>query len=75
MKTDEQRLLEYIHENRTITRAEGWDKLGFFNLPARVYDLKAKGHLIHTEWGKNETKRWAIYVYSHPVEANGVQVS
>ena len=71
MKSDEQRLLEYLKENRRITRAECWEKLGCFNLPARIYDLKAKGHLIYTEWGRNETKRWAIYVYSDPVEATG----
>lgn len=68
-KSDEERLLDYLKENKRITRAECYEKLGFFNLPGRIYDLKTRGHLIETDFEKNDRTRWAVYTYVPPVVA------
>jgi hypothetical protein len=45
--TQKSRLLEHL-KTKKITRLEGWDALGILELPARICELKAEGHLIST---------------------------
>ncbi len=44
--TQEERLLDYLSENATITGIEALDKLGIFRLASRVSNLKKKGYKI-----------------------------
>lgn len=37
-------ILEYIERHGSISQKESVDHLGCYRLPARIYDLKAKGH-------------------------------
>ncbi len=49
MKTQNERLLNWLESGLSITRLEGWDKLGIIELPARISELKFKGHAIITD--------------------------
>ena len=42
----EERLLDYLSENSTITGIEALNKLGIFRLASRVSNLKKKGYSI-----------------------------
>lgn len=47
--TQNQRLLAYLRQHRTITPMQAWDRLGIYRLGARVYDLRAEGHPISSD--------------------------
>ena len=49
MKAQNERLLGYLQERRTIDPLTALDKLGIYRLGARVYDLRQAGHSISTE--------------------------
>lgn len=49
MQKQTDRLLEYLQEHRRINPLEAWRKLGIYRLGARVFDLRAAGHTIHSE--------------------------
>ena len=40
--TQRDEVLEYLKENKTITRADAWFELGIAELPARICELKKK---------------------------------
>lgn len=63
MKSDEQRFLQTLQENMRITRTECWEELKFFHPPARIYDLKSKGHCIDTEIHQDEKRKETVYIY------------
>ena len=42
----EERLLDYLSQNPTITGIEALDKLGIFRLASRVSNLKKQGYKI-----------------------------
>ena len=46
--TQQDRILEYLKEGKTLTRLNAWDKLGILEAPARISELRGKGHQIHT---------------------------
>ena len=52
--TSNDRVLEYMKDNGSISTFEAFTELGVARLSARIYDLKAKGHHI-ISW--TETKR------------------
>jgi len=43
------RLLQWLKSGKSITRLDGWDKLGAVELPARICELRQEGHNISTE--------------------------
>lgn len=47
--TQEQRVLEYMKTHRGITALEAYRELGVMRLSARIFDLRASGHVIATE--------------------------
>ena len=58
------RVLAWLREFGSITRAEAFTELGIVELPARITELKQDGFNIATVWesGKNrfgEPIRWA----------------
>lgn len=42
-----QRLLNYFQRYETINPLEAWSKLGIYRLGARIFDLRAAGHVIN----------------------------
>lgn len=71
MQTQNERVLAYLQEHRTITPMEAWLKLGIYRLGARVFDLKQAGHDIRSGRQKvfnqfGETCRVANYEYRAP---------
>jgi len=65
--SQENRLLTYLKINKTITANQALSELGIARLAARVYRLKEKGFIIHTniievENKYGETCRIAEYV-------------
>ena len=49
MKSQKERLLDYLKAGANISRLEGWDRLGIIELPARVSELRQEGHEIQTD--------------------------
>jgi hypothetical protein len=46
--TQQDRILEYLKEGKTLTRLNAWDNLGILEAPARISELRNKGHQIQT---------------------------
>ena len=46
--TQQERILEYLKEGKTLTRLNAWDNLGILEAPARISELRSKGHQIQT---------------------------
>jgi len=46
--TQQERILEYLKEGKTLTRLNAWDNLGILEAPARISELRNKGHQIQT---------------------------
>jgi hypothetical protein len=47
--TQKERILDYLREGRTLTRLNSWSELGIIEAPARISELRAEGHEIHTK--------------------------
>lgn len=47
--TQEERLLDYLTENKTVTGIEALNALGIFRLASRIYNLKKQGHIISSK--------------------------
>ena len=48
--TQQERILSYLQEGKTLTRLNAWDALGILEAPARISELRAKGHQIKTDF-------------------------
>ena len=46
--TQQERILQYLKEGKTLTRLNAWDNLGILEAPARISELRSKGHNIRT---------------------------
>ena len=46
MRTQNERLLDYLEEHGRITQREAMEELGIMRLAARIADLRAMGHVI-----------------------------
>lgn len=44
-----QRILKYLSMGKTLTRLNAWARLGILEAPARISELRAEGHNIHTK--------------------------
>ena len=55
--TQEQRILEYLKKNGSITQLDAYLELGVVRLPSRIFDLKQKGYNIVGEMIEVEN-RW-----------------
>lgn len=65
-KSQNQQILEYLLEGKSITPIEALNKFGCFRLSARIADLRAEGYPIHTELVNEKdngvNKRYARYM-------------
>lgn len=50
MKTQNQRLIDYLESGKKITSLQAWKVLGFSYLPARVKDVKDMGYPIKSKF-------------------------
>ena len=44
----QERILSYLQEGNVLTRLNAWSELGILEAPARISELKSKGHSILT---------------------------
>ena len=65
------RILDYLKRGGRLTRLNSWQELGIIEAPARISELRAAGHAIHTET-RTVTNRYGekvrIAVWSMPCE-------
>lgn len=47
--TQQERILDYLQAGNTLTRLNAWARLGVLEAPARISELRAKGHQIKTK--------------------------
>ena len=47
--SQQKRILNYLEQGKTLTRLNSWDELGILEAPARISELRAAGHKMHTE--------------------------
>ena len=50
MKTQRERIVDYINIHGSITTAEAFDRLGISRLSARLFELKDEGYAFDEEW-------------------------
>ena len=48
--TQQERILKYLSGGQTLTRLNAWDELGILEAPARISELRAKGHKIKSKF-------------------------
>jgi hypothetical protein len=46
--TQRDRILNYLKDGNKLTRLNAWNALGILEAPARISELRAKGHPIKT---------------------------
>ena len=46
--SQKERLLAHLQSGKTLMRVEAWSALGILEAPARISELKSKGHKIKT---------------------------
>jgi hypothetical protein len=49
MKSQKQRILDYLKSGKVLTRLNSWEELGVLEAPARISELRQDGYAIHTE--------------------------
>ena len=47
--SQQKRILNYLEQGNELTRLNCWEQLGILEAPARISELRAEGHKIHTE--------------------------
>ena len=47
--SQQKRILSYLQQGNELTRLNCWEQLGILEAPARISELRAEGHNIHTE--------------------------
>lgn len=47
--SQQDRILNYLQDGRVLTRLNSWTELGILEAPARISELRAKGHQIETK--------------------------
>jgi len=47
--SQQKRILSYLEQGNTLTRLNSWEELNVLEAPARISELRAAGHEIHTE--------------------------
>jgi hypothetical protein len=47
--TQQERILDYLQAGNVLTRLNAWEQLGILEAPARISELRTKGHTIKTK--------------------------
>lgn len=63
MKTQNEKILNYLMKGKTITPITALNMFGCFRLAARISDLRKDGHAIYTETITKDKKTFAGYKY------------
>lgn len=63
MKSQTERVLEYMINVGPITPLDALEKLGCFRLPARILDLKKRGYNIKDRWINHTNKSGEVKQY------------
>lgn len=50
MKTQRERIVDYINVHGSITTAEAFNRLGISRFSARLFELKDEGYAFDEEW-------------------------
>lgn len=65
-RSQNDKLLEYLRENKSITTFEAFDRLKIFRISARIGDLRGRGYhidtIIHREMEDGVPKVWGEYI-------------
>jgi Helix-turn-helix domain len=61
MKSQNQRILNYLQKGKSLTPITALNKFGCFRLAARIADLRKEGHTIHTDTITKNKKTFASY--------------
>lgn len=64
MKTQKQKVMEYIKKNGTITTRDAGLKLEIWDLQAIIFDIKNDGVAIQSEWVTNKRTKKQYKVYA-----------
>ncbi len=49
MKSQKERILDYLKSGKVLTRLNSWEELGVLEAPARISELRQDGYAIQTE--------------------------
>jgi len=63
MKSQNQKILNYLKQGKTITPIQALNLFGCFRLAARISDLRKGGHTIYTNTITKDNKSFAGYKY------------
>jgi hypothetical protein len=63
MKSQNEKILNYLKKGKTITPITALNMFGCFRLAARISDLRKDGHTIHTDTITKDKKSFAGYKY------------
>jgi hypothetical protein len=61
MKSQNQRILNYLQKGKSLTPITALTKFGCFRLAARISDLRKEGYTIHTDIITKNKKTFASY--------------
>ena len=64
MKTQTEKILNYLKSGKSLTPITALNKFGCFRLAARISDLRKDGHTIFTETINKAGKSFASYKYN-----------
>ena len=68
MKTQNERILNYLKKGKGLTPITALNKFGCFRLAARIADLRKDGHTIFTDTITKNGKSFANYKYSSTIK-------
>ena len=68
MKTQTERILNYLKQGKGLTPITALNKFGCFRLAARIADLRKDGHTIFTDTIIKNGKSFANYKYSSTIK-------
>ena len=65
-ESQEDKILSYLMQGKTITSIEALNKFGCFRLAARISDLGKKGYSINSDLVTKNGKSYAEYSLNEP---------
>lgn len=68
MKTQSQKILNYLKSGKGLTPITALNKFGCFRLAARIAELRKDGHTIFTDTITKKGKTFASYKYSSNIK-------
>ena len=63
MKTQRERIVDYIEQHGSITTKQAADDLGIMRFSARLWELKREGYAFDEEWESSENRYGEVVSY------------